>query len=39
VLSTRGEIGYVITDIAGQPSREVVDKLESLPEIRLRLLA
>jgi D-3-phosphoglycerate dehydrogenase len=40
VLSTRGEIGYVITDIADQPSREVVDKLESLPEtIRLRVLA
>jgi hypothetical protein len=30
----------VITDIAGQPSQAVVDKLESLPEtIRLRILA
>ena len=40
VLSTRGEIGYVITDIAGPPSPELVDKLQSLPEtVRLRILA
>ena len=40
VLSTRGELGYVITDIAGAPSPALVDKLQSLPEtIRLRILA
>ena len=39
VLSTRGELGYVITDVAGQLSPELVDKLESLPEtVRLRVL-
>ena len=40
VLSTRGELGYVITDIAGPLSPELVDKLASLPEtVRLRILA
>jgi len=39
VLSTRGEFGYVITDIAGSLTAEVIDKLESMPEtVRLRLL-
>ena len=40
VLSTRGELGYVITDIAGVLTTEVIDKLEDLPEtVRLRVLA
>ena len=39
VLSTRGELGYVITDIAGPLTPELVDKLASLPEtVRLRVL-
>ena len=39
VLSTRGELGYVITDIAGPPGPALVDKLQSLPEtVRLRVL-
>jgi D-3-phosphoglycerate dehydrogenase len=39
VLSTRGELGYVITDVAGALTTEVIDKLESMPEtIRLRVL-
>ena len=39
VLSTRGELGYVITDIASPLTTEVVDKLGSLPEtVRLRVL-
>jgi D-3-phosphoglycerate dehydrogenase / 2-oxoglutarate reductase len=40
VLSTRGELGYVITDIAGVLTAEVIDKLDDLPEtVRLRVLA
>jgi len=40
VLSTRGELGYVITDVAGGGlSRELIEKLEGLPEtVRLRVL-
>ena len=39
VLSTRGELGYVITDVAGALTTEVIDKLESMPEtVRLRVL-
>jgi D-3-phosphoglycerate dehydrogenase / 2-oxoglutarate reductase len=39
VLSTRGELGYVITDVAGAVTAEVIEKLESMPEtVRLRLL-
>jgi D-3-phosphoglycerate dehydrogenase / 2-oxoglutarate reductase len=39
VLSTRGELGYVITDVGGGLSTEVIDKLESMPEtVRLRVL-
>jgi D-3-phosphoglycerate dehydrogenase / 2-oxoglutarate reductase len=39
VLSTRGELGYVITDVAGGLSAEVIDKLQSMPEtVRLRVL-
>lgn len=37
-LSTRGELGYVITDVAGGVPAELLDKLRGLPEtIRLRL--
>ena len=39
MLSTRGELGYVITDVAGELTPELLDKLESLPEtVRLRVL-
>jgi D-3-phosphoglycerate dehydrogenase len=42
LLSTRGSLGYVVTDIstaAGEPTRDVVDALRSLPEtVRLRVL-
>jgi D-3-phosphoglycerate dehydrogenase len=39
VLSTRGELGYVITDVAGPLTVEVIDKLQSMPEtVRLRVL-
>ena len=39
VLSTRGELGYVITDIASPLTPELVDKLATLPEtVRLRVL-
>ena len=38
-LSTRGELGYVVTDIAGELTPEVMDKLAGLPEtVRLRAL-
>jgi D-3-phosphoglycerate dehydrogenase / 2-oxoglutarate reductase len=40
VLSTRGELGYVITDVASELTPELLDKLESLPEtVRLRVLS
>jgi D-3-phosphoglycerate dehydrogenase len=39
VLSTRGELGYVITDVAGPVGAEVIDKLQNMPEtVRLRVL-
>ena len=39
VLSTRGELGYVITDIAGGLTAELIDKLQSMPEtVRLRVV-
>jgi D-3-phosphoglycerate dehydrogenase len=39
VLSTHGELGYVITDVAGAVTAEVIDKLQSMPEtVRLRVL-
>ena len=39
VLSTRGELGYVITDVGGSLTTEVIDKLASMPEtVRLRVL-
>jgi D-3-phosphoglycerate dehydrogenase / 2-oxoglutarate reductase len=38
-LSTRGELGYVVTDIGGPLPRELVDKLENLDEtVRLRII-
>jgi len=39
-LSTRGELGYVITDIAGPVADELATRLRALPEtVRLRILA
>jgi D-3-phosphoglycerate dehydrogenase len=40
VLSTRGELGYVITDVAdGGLTGELIEKLVSLPEtVRLRVI-
>jgi D-3-phosphoglycerate dehydrogenase len=39
-LSTRGDLGYVITDVAGDLTPELLDKLEGLPEtVRLRVLS
>jgi D-3-phosphoglycerate dehydrogenase len=39
VLATRGDLGYVITDIAGALTAELIDKLESMPEtVRVRVL-
>jgi D-3-phosphoglycerate dehydrogenase len=39
-LSTRGELGYVVTDIAGPLPAELISKLESLDEtVRLRIIA
>jgi D-3-phosphoglycerate dehydrogenase len=38
-LSTRGQLGYAVTDIAGPFSDELLDKLRSLPEtVRLRVI-
>jgi D-3-phosphoglycerate dehydrogenase len=40
LLSTRGTLGYVVTDIGGAPTPDVVAALEALPEtVRLRVLA
>jgi D-3-phosphoglycerate dehydrogenase / 2-oxoglutarate reductase len=40
LLGTRGDIGYVITDIGGGASDEVLASLGHMPEtIRLRFLA
>jgi len=37
-LATRGDLGYVITDVAGGVPGELLDKLRGLPEtIRLRI--
>ena len=39
MLGTRGEIGYVITDISATPAPAVITALQNLPEtIRLREL-
>jgi len=39
-LSTRGEIGYVLTDVAAEVGTEVLEELAALPEtVRLRQLA
>jgi D-3-phosphoglycerate dehydrogenase len=39
-LSTRGQLGYVVTDIGGPFSDALLDKLESLPEtVRLRVIS
>jgi D-3-phosphoglycerate dehydrogenase len=39
LLGTRGEFGYVITDIGANCTPEMLDQLRALPEtVRLRLL-
>ncbi|MFL6027102.1 MAG: phosphoglycerate dehydrogenase [Friedmanniella sp.] len=39
-LSTRGQLGYVVTDIGGAFSESLLDKLASLPEtVRLRVIS
>ena len=39
-VSTRGELGYVVTDIGGPFTDELLDKLRSLPEtVRLRIIS
>ena len=39
LLSTKGSLGYVVTDVSGAPTDEVVRALEALPEtVRLRVL-
>ena len=39
-LSTRGSLGFVVTDIAGTPSEDMVAALSSMPEtVRLRVLS
>jgi D-3-phosphoglycerate dehydrogenase len=39
MLSTRGDLGYVVTDIAGPLPAELIEKLESLDEtVRLRII-
>ncbi len=39
-LSTRGQLGYVVTDIEGPFSDELLDKLRGLPEtVRLRVIS
>ncbi|MCW2673314.1 MAG: D-isomer specific 2-hydroxyacid dehydrogenase NAD-binding [Frankiales bacterium] len=39
-LSTKGSLGFVVTDIAGTPSDDVVAALSSMPEtVRLRVLS
>jgi D-3-phosphoglycerate dehydrogenase / 2-oxoglutarate reductase len=40
VLSTRGDLGYVVTDVGGRLAAEVIDKLGSLSEtVRLRVVS
>jgi D-3-phosphoglycerate dehydrogenase / 2-oxoglutarate reductase len=39
VLSTRGDLGYVVTDVGGELSLELIDKLAALSEtVRLRVI-
>ncbi len=39
MLSTRGELGYVVTDVAGAVSDEAIAQLQALPEtVRLRVI-
>jgi D-3-phosphoglycerate dehydrogenase len=39
LLGTRGELGYVVTDISASYTEEMLDELRALPEtVRLRLL-
>nr|WP_284290712.1 hypothetical protein [Angustibacter aerolatus] len=39
-LSTRGEVGYLVTDIGADYTPEMVTRLQQMPEtIRLRVLS
>jgi D-3-phosphoglycerate dehydrogenase len=39
LLSTKGSLGYVVTDIAGAPTADVVQALQGMAEtVRLRVL-
>ena len=39
LLGTRGEFGYVVTDISASYTEEMLDQLQALPEtVRLRLV-
>ena len=39
-LSTKGSLGFVVTDIAGSPTQDVVDALRAMSEtVRLRVLS
>ena len=40
VLATRGDLGYVVTDVNADYTPEIVERLEQMPEtIRLRVLS
>jgi D-3-phosphoglycerate dehydrogenase / 2-oxoglutarate reductase len=40
LLGTRGEVGYVVTDISATYTDDMLDQLRALPEtIRLRVLS
>ena len=39
-LSTRGDIGYLVTDVNADYTPEIIDRLHQMPEtIRLRVLS
>jgi D-3-phosphoglycerate dehydrogenase len=39
LLGTRGEVGYVVTDVSATYTAEMLEQLRALPEtIRLRIL-
>jgi D-3-phosphoglycerate dehydrogenase len=40
LLGTRGEFGYVVTDVSATYTEEMLEQLRSLPEtVRLRILS
>ena len=39
-LSTRADVGYLVTDVSADYTRDILDRLQQLPEtIRLRVLS